>query len=217
MVNNFTADQIGDSFVAKLIEPYDDIVGVNSWDIVAGVSTPNTIGTLSMTAGNTTVTGQHTNLSLIKGDSIIVGNIKYEVDNIYDPNTFTITTTPDFTATGLNFYLPLNPDNLFNYEFKWSQEPVDTDGGSMSEYALLNNGTGPSDLLGLTFDSTRAKKYFVTSLFAVISEASYSDNPSSFSNNSCISSGNLGIDCFISSIFSFETNNGSRSGSGKYR
>ena len=155
MVNNFTADQIGDSFVAKLIEPYDDIVGVNSWDIVAGVSTPNTIGTLSMTAGNTTVTGQHTNLSLIKGDSIIVGNIKYEVDNIYDPNTFTITTTPDFTATGLNFYLPLNPDNLFNYEFKWSQEPVDTDGGSMSEYTLLNNGTGPSDLLGLTFDSTK--------------------------------------------------------------
>lgn len=155
MVNNFTADQIGDSFVAKLIEPYNDVVGVNSWDIVAGVSTPNTIGTLSMTAGNTTVTGQHTNLSLIKGDSIIVGNIEYEVDDIYDPNTFTITTVPDFTATGLKFYLPLNPNNLFNYEFKWSQEPANTDGGSMSEYALLNNGTGPSDLLGLTFDSTK--------------------------------------------------------------
>mgnify|MGYP000671901983 CR=1 FL=1 len=60
MVNNFTADQIGDSFVAKLIEPYENVAGINSWDIVAGVSTPNTIGTLSMTEGNLTVTGNLT-------------------------------------------------------------------------------------------------------------------------------------------------------------
>lgn len=155
MVNNFTADQIGDSFVAKLIEPYENVAGINSWDIVAGVSTPNTVGTLSMTEGNLTVTGQNTNLFLNRGDKIIVGNTTFEVDTIYDSNTFTVLEVPTFTATGLKFYLPLNPNNFFNYEFKWSQEPLDSDGGAMSEYALLNTGTSPTDLLGLTFDSTK--------------------------------------------------------------
>lgn len=41
MVNNFTADQIGDSFYAKLITPYENTVGINSWKIVVGVSSPN--------------------------------------------------------------------------------------------------------------------------------------------------------------------------------
>ena len=108
-----------------------------------------------MTEGNLTVTGQNTNLFLNRGDKIIVGNTTFEVDTIYDSNTFTVLEVPTFTATGLKFYLPLNPNNFFNYEFKWSQEPLDSDGGAMSEYALLNTGTSPTDLLGLTFDSTK--------------------------------------------------------------
>ena len=76
MVNNFTADQIGDSFFAKLVTPYENVVGINSWTIVAGVSTSNTIGSLSMTSGNSTVIGSRTNLNLLIGDKIIVGNYR---------------------------------------------------------------------------------------------------------------------------------------------
>jgi len=152
MVNNFTANQIGDSFFAKLITPYESVVGINSWTIVGGVSTPNTVGTLSMTNGDSTVIGSQTNLNLLIGDKIIVGNTEFEVATIISANQFTVVTAPSFTGTGLKFYKPLDANNSFDYEFKWSQEPLNSDGGVMSEYKPLNDGTNPTDLLGLTFD-----------------------------------------------------------------
>jgi hypothetical protein len=155
MVNNFTANQIGDSFYAKLIAPYENTVGINSWKIVVGVSSPNTVGTLSMTANSTTVIGYRTNLNLVQGSKIIVGNIEYEVDTIVNANTFTITEPSLITGSGLKFYKPIDDNNFFDYQFKWSQEPLGTDGGIMSEYAPLTNGTGSLDLLGLTFDPTK--------------------------------------------------------------
>jgi len=155
MVNNFTADQIGDSFYAKLITPYEDTVGVNLWKVVVGVSSPNTIGSLSMTTGSTVVVGYRTNLDLIHGSKIIVGNVEYEVDAIIDANTFTITEPAPITGTGLKFYKPVDANNFFDYQFKWSQEPIGSEGGVMSEYRPLTLGTGPSDLLGLVFDPTK--------------------------------------------------------------
>lgn len=155
MVNNFTANQIGDSFYAKLIVPYENTVGINSWKIVVGVSSPNTVGTLSMTANSTTVIGYRTNLNLVQGSKIIVGNIEYEVDTVVNANTFTITEPSLITGTGLKFYKPIDANNFFDYQFKWSQEPLGTDGGIMSEYAPLTDGTGSLDLLGLTFDPTK--------------------------------------------------------------
>ena len=152
MVNNFTADQIGDSFFAKLVTPYENVVGINSWTIVAGVSTSNTIGSLSMTSGNSTVIGSRTNLNLLIGDKIIVGNTEFEVATIISANQFTVVTPPNFTGTGLKFYKPLDVNNFFDYEFKWSQEPLNSDGGVMSEYRPLNDGTNPTDLIGLVFD-----------------------------------------------------------------
>lgn len=152
MVRNFTADQIGDSFLAKLITPYENVVGINSWNIIAGVSNFNTIGTLTMTAGNPVVTGYRTNLNLTMGDKIIVGNIEFEVASIINSSTFTVVTAPEFSGTGLKFYKPLDEDNFFDYEFKWSQEPANSDGGVMSEYRPLNNDTNSTDLLGLAFD-----------------------------------------------------------------
>jgi hypothetical protein len=152
MVRNFTADQIGDAFLAKLITPYENVVGINSWNIIAGVSNSNTVGTLTMSAGSNVVTGYRTNLDLVIGDKIIVGNIEFEVASIINSSVFTVTTPPEFTGTGLKFYKPLNEDNFFDYEFRWSQEPINSDGGIMSEFRPLNNGTNPTDILGLAFD-----------------------------------------------------------------
>ena len=165
MVRNFTADQIGDAFIAKLITPYDNVVGINSWNIIVGVSNSNTIGTLTMSAGSPVVTGYRTNLDLAVGDKIIVGNVEFEVASIISQFVFTVTTPPEFTGTGLKFYKPLDENNFFDYEFKWSQEPANSDGGVMSEYRPLNNDTGVMDLLGLAFDPL--KPLWITVRFTV--------------------------------------------------
>ena len=149
MVNNFTADQIGDVIYAKLENPYLNVQSVLSWTSVVGVSTPNTSGTLNFVAASTTVTGTNTNLSLISGDQFIVGNEYYTVDQVVDANTFTVTQAPTFTASGLTFYLPEDANNLFTYQYRWSQgeEP-----GEMSQLLPLTTNNGPYDLLGLNFD-----------------------------------------------------------------
>lgn len=152
MVNNFTADQIGDVIYAKLENPYLNVQNVLSWTTVIGVSTPNTSGSLNFTAGSTTVTGTNTNLNLSSGDQFIVGNEFYTVDSIVDTNTFTVITAPSFTATGLTFYLPEDGNNQFVVEYRWSQgeEP-----GEMSSFLPLTTNNGPYDLLGLSFDDNQ--------------------------------------------------------------
>ena len=165
MVNNFTANQIGDTFYAKLITPYENTTGINSWNISVGVTTPNTIGTISMTSGDYTVVGQGTNFNFVTGDTFIVGNTEFEVGAIIDANTFAVVVPPIFTGTGLKFYKSTDANNFFDYEFKWSQESLDSDGGIMSEYQTLNNNTNASDLLGLVFDPL--KPVWITVSFRV--------------------------------------------------
>lgn len=152
MIKNFTANQIGDIIYAKLESPYNDVTSVLSWTAVVGVTTLNTKGTLNFINGSTTVTGTNTNLNLVPGDEFIVGNDTYTVDQITDANTFTVTTAPIFTASGLTFYLPEDANNLFAYKYRWSQteEP-----GEMSELLPLTIDNGPYDLLGLIFDPTK--------------------------------------------------------------
>jgi hypothetical protein len=149
MVNNFTANQIGDVIYAKLENPYLNVQNVLSWSSVVGVSTPNTRGTLNFVNAITTVTGTNTNLNLSSGDQFIVGNEYYTVDQVIDANTFTVTDAPTFTASGLTFYLPEDANNLFTYQYRWSQgeEP-----GEMSQLLPLTTNNGPYDLLGLNFD-----------------------------------------------------------------
>jgi len=149
MVNNFTADQIGDVIYAKLENPYLNVQNVLSWTSVVGVSTPNTSGTLNFVAASTTVTGTNTNLNLSSGDQFIVGNEYYTVDQVVDANTFTVIEAPTFTASGLTFYLPEDANNLFTYQYRWSQgeEP-----GEMSQLLPLTTNNGPYDLLGLNFN-----------------------------------------------------------------
>lgn len=149
MVNNFTADQIGDIIYAKLGSAYQNVERVLNWTAIVGVTTPNTRGTLNFSAGETTVTGTNTDLNLASGDQFIVGNEYYTVDQVVNTNTFTVIEAPTFTASSLTFYLPEGENNLFTYQYRWSQgdEP-----GEMSQLLPLTTNNGPYDLLGLTFD-----------------------------------------------------------------
>ena len=66
MVTNFTANQIGDFMFAKLVDPYEDITKVTGWNVTVGVSTPNTVGLLSMSLGGFNITGIDTNFCINK-------------------------------------------------------------------------------------------------------------------------------------------------------
>jgi len=153
MVTNYTATQIGDSFVAKISEPYLNAVRVLDWTILVGQSNANTVGKLSMVQGSTSITGVGTNLSLSAGDTIIVGNLTFEVDQVTGANSFTITQPSPLTGS-FNFYLPEDANNYFTYQYRWSQNN-EISSGEMSELRELNKSTGAQDLLGRTFDDTQ--------------------------------------------------------------
>lgn len=148
MVTNFTADSIGDYFFAKLQDPYASAERVNSWSILAGVSSHRTVGTLQITAGDINIIGQGTNLDLAPGDRILVGSNQMEVATVAG-QTFTVVDIPDFSATAASFYKLPDANNRFNYEFRWSQNGPASDGGQMSELMPM------SALTNLTFDSTK--------------------------------------------------------------
>ena len=151
MVTNYTANQIGDVFYSTMIEPYTSVKKILGWDIIAGVTTPNTYGKLNFIDEITTVTYTGVpQLPLTAGQEFIVGNVKYQVDEIIDATTFTLTEAPVFTASGLSFYLLPDSNNQFSYEYSWSQEPEGSSGGQMSEFLPL----GPS-LLALEFDPNK--------------------------------------------------------------
>lgn len=153
MVTNYTANQIGDSFVAKISEPYLNAVRVLDWTILVGQSNANTVGKLSMVQGSTSITGVGTNLALSSGDIIIVGNLEFTIDQVTGANSFTITTASPITGL-FNFYLPEDANNYFTYQYRWSQNN-EIASGEMSELRELNKGTGAQDLLGRTFDDTQ--------------------------------------------------------------
>lgn len=153
MANSFTATQIGDSFIAKQKDPDSNIVQVNSWTVVVGVSNQNTVGKLQMTSGSNSVSGIGTNLNLLSGDTFIVGNLTFTVDQVLDTHNFTIIEQSPISGQ-FNFYLPENQNNYFNYQYRFSQDNK-PDGGEYSEFRELNNGTLPTDLLGRTFDPTK--------------------------------------------------------------
>jgi len=155
MVKNFTANQIGDSFIARLSEPETGIIRILDYTIVVGVSSPNTVGTLTFYDASTTVHYVGAEFKLAAGQQFIVGNITYTVDPVIDANSFTITEPAPFSLSGLKFYELPDANNQFTYEFRWSQAPKLSEGGEMSELRELNKNTGPRDLLGLTFDSTK--------------------------------------------------------------
>lgn len=153
-VTNFTANAIGDYFFAKLQEPYTNVNRILSWDILVGVNSPNTVGTLEITQDSTTIIGTGTNFNLSPGNLFIAGSQLFQVNSV-DGNVITTVESAGFSASAVKFYEYTDADNYFNYDFRWSQENVSSDGGQMSELRPLNNNIGPRDLLGITFDPTK--------------------------------------------------------------
>ena len=153
-VVNFTADAIGDYFFAKLQEPYTNVTRVLGWNILVGVNSPNSVGTLEVTQGSTTIIGTGTNFNMVPGNLFIVGSQIFEVNSV-DGNIITTVESASFSASAAKWYEYVDADNYFTYDFRWSQESVSSDGGQMSELRPLNTSIGPRDLMGMTFDPAK--------------------------------------------------------------
>jgi hypothetical protein len=156
MVTNFTANEIGDVIMARLSEPYANVIRILDYDVIVGVTPPNAVGTLTFTNGSKAVVCTHVCLgapfNLVSGDQFIVGNQTYTVDQIIDAYNFTMIETATFSAAGLRFYQLPGLNNDFMYEYRWSQAAQHTDGGEMSELRPLNKNLTPGTLLSLDFD-----------------------------------------------------------------
>lgn len=150
-VTNFTANAIGDYFFAKLQEPYTRVTRVLGWNILVGVNSPNSVGTLKLTEGSTSIIGTGLNHNLTPGNNFIVGSQVFTVNTIVG-NQISTLEPATFSAEAAKWYEYTDSDNYFMYDFRWSQEGTSTDGGQMSELRPLNNGIGPRDLMGLNFD-----------------------------------------------------------------
>lgn len=137
-VTNFTADQIGDFFFAKLNEAYTNVTNILGCEILVGVNSPNSIGTLALVEGSTSILGTGVNWNLQEGDKFIVGSQAFTVDAITSSEITTVEAAT-FTATAAKWYEFPDADNHFNYEFRWSQEGLNSDGGQMSELKPLSN------------------------------------------------------------------------------
>lgn len=151
MVVGYTANEYGDYLIASLKDPYLNTLRVLDWDIVVGIQNFKTQGTVSVNAGSTIVQGQFTDFTnLSAGDLIILGNTQYEIANVQSQITMELTVAPDFTTTGLEFYLAEDQSNRFDYEYRWSQT-----NGQYSEFNTLTKGNAYTDLFSLTFDTTK--------------------------------------------------------------
>ena len=154
MVTNFTATEIGDYLYARLQEPYTDVIRITNWSVLAGINSPNTIGTLTVSNGNQVMVGVNTNINMANGDKFIVGSKEFTVDSVTGQN-ITVQEVPDFDAINAKFYLSPTANNYFSYSFRWSQEDVSSDGGQMSELRPLNTSLSSRDILGLVFDPVK--------------------------------------------------------------
>lgn len=151
MVTGYTANEYGDFMIASLKEPYLNTLKVLDWEVVVGVQSAKTVGTISTEAGSTKIRGRFTDFAqLSEGDKIIIGNSEYEIATITNPIELDLTVEVGFTTTSLDFYLPSNTSNKFDYEYRWSP-----DGEQYSELRPLNKSLGFTDLMGLTFDPSK--------------------------------------------------------------
>lgn len=148
MVTGYTATEYGDYLIASLQEPYYNTVKVLDWEIIAGVQNSTTIGTVNTTASSTTLLGNGTNFTVFSpGDEIILGNTTFEIASISAQNVLELTVAPTFTTTNLEYYLPVNDNNKFEYEYRWSHT-----NSEFSEFRELNEGITIGDIKSLIFD-----------------------------------------------------------------
>lgn len=151
MVTGYTATEYGDYLIASLQEPYYNTIKVLDWEIIAGVQNSTTIGTVSTTAGSTTLLGTGTDFTVFSaGDEIILGNTIFEIASISAQNVLELTIAPTFTTTNLEYYLPVNDNNKFEYEYRWSHT-----NSEFSEFRELNEGIAIGDIKSLMFDPSK--------------------------------------------------------------
>lgn len=149
MVTKYTANEYGDFFVASIQQPYLNVIRVLDWNIVAGVKKRNMTGSVTGSSTSTHVYGYETqfDISFAGGDSIIIGNITYQIDVVISNTELTVTEPLQYNFTNAQYYTIPDTVTFFEYEFRWS-----TTGKSFSEFVPLNHETGPGDIQGITFD-----------------------------------------------------------------
>ena len=148
MVTGFTATEYGDSLIASLNDPYYKTTNITGWEIIAGLQNFKTIGTISTVKDTKIVNGTRTDFNQLSvGNSIIIGNTTFVIETIVSQNQLTLTIAPNFTTSGIEYYLPVDSNNYFDYEYRWS-----SDNSQFSELRPLNTTNGHPNLLGLTFD-----------------------------------------------------------------
>ena len=152
MVTGYTATEYGDIFIAFLQQPYYNTEKVLGYDIVVGITNESMTGTISTTDGTNEVDGNQTQFDLVfaSGDTIIIGNIKYTVDQVISSTELTLVETLNFTLSGLKYYREEDANNKFEYMYRWSQ-----DNTVYSEWNPLNDGIAIGDIKSLTFDTTK--------------------------------------------------------------
>ena len=152
MVTGYTANANGDQLIASLQDPFQNVIKITDWEIIAGLTTPQTKGVVILNAGSPTVIGMGTDFTfLANGDEIVLGNKIFQISSVPDAYTLELTTSPQFSTqpSGIEFFLVPNELNKFDYEFRWSQT-----GGSFSEFSELNKTSNIGDLLSLDFNNT---------------------------------------------------------------
>lgn len=150
MVKGNVANELGDKIIISLIEPYNGVVKILGYEVMAGVRGNLTPGKVTVEAFSDRVTGYRTRFhtTFNDGDKIIIGNIEYEIDTVDDDNTLILTTAPMVSGQLVNYYKPVNINNYLSYEFRWSQS-----NDQYSEFRELNLDTNFNDLLFLEFDA----------------------------------------------------------------
>lgn len=149
MVRGQTANEIGDVIIAKILDPYKKAVRVTDYNILAGLQNNNTVGTINLIEGATTVSGFGTNFNLAAGDIIIVGNTLLEVANQISPIHIELALPAPFSASRASFMLDVDANNDFTYQYRWSNT-----GEEYNEFSQLNRNVNPGDLFSLLFDGT---------------------------------------------------------------
>ena len=149
MITEFTASNYGDYIIASLKEPYINTTRILEVSILAGVQNQTTIGNINTTAGSKLITGINTNFTMLNiSDEIILGNTIFEIESIESQNQLIVTEAPTFSTQGMEFYIPIDSNNYFEYEYRWSH-----DNSQFSEFQPLNNNK--DSIKSLVFDSNK--------------------------------------------------------------
>ena len=145
MVTGQTANEYGDFFVASLQEPYTNIIKVVNWEILAGLKTPYTTGTVSGVAGDDMLVGNQTQFdiafSIANNDFIIIGNNVYSIKAMISNTEMQLNEPLASNLNNAQYYKATDANNYFEYEYRWSQT-----GGVFSEFNPLNKGNTYGDL-----------------------------------------------------------------------